>query len=44
MAGVKTISALQMWASSGASSSGEERVEVTTHYAANQDTQCQHDT
>ena len=43
MAGVKTISALQMW-SSGASSSGEEKVEVTTHYAANQDTQCQHDT
>ena len=43
---MKTISALQMWASSGASSSGsgEEKVEVTSHYAANQDTQCQHDT
>ena len=44
MAGVKTISNLQMWTSSGASSSGEEKVEVTSHYAANQDTQCQHDT
>lgn len=44
MAGVKTISNLQMWTSSSATSSGEERVEVTTHYAANQDTQCRHDT